>query len=203
MRELIISGQLKAGQFIRSETVAEELGISATPAREGLLILQSEGFVKGVPRRGFLVSPLSRKDVADTFAAQALLAGELASRSAVLLSDEELDDLARIHERLEEAAGQNDLDAVEELNYEFHRRIYRGADAPKIHWLLGATLGYAPRRFYAAIEGWPDSTIHDHHDVLGALRARDAETARRAMAEHVRNAGRLLDAHLSATESTA
>lgn len=203
VRELIISGQIKAGEFIRSEAVADELGISATPAREGLLILQSEGFVKGVPRRGFLVSPLSRKDVSDTFAAQALLAGELASRAAVLLTDEELDDLSALHVRLEEAAKAGDLDAVEELNFDFHRRIYRGAQAPKIHWLLGATLGYAPRRFYAAIEGWPDSTIHDHHGVLRALHARDADAARAAMAEHVRTAGRLLEAHLTATEPSS
>jgi len=45
VRELIISGQLTAGEFIRPATVAQEFDISATPAREGLLALQSEGFL--------------------------------------------------------------------------------------------------------------------------------------------------------------
>jgi hypothetical protein len=45
--ELIISGQLSAGEFIRPETVAQELEISVTPAREGLLALQSERLPHG------------------------------------------------------------------------------------------------------------------------------------------------------------
>ncbi len=65
VRELIISGQLTAGEFVRPETVAHELDISATPAREGLLALQSEGFLRVEPRRGFLVSPLSAQDIRD------------------------------------------------------------------------------------------------------------------------------------------
>lgn len=203
VRELIIAGRLKPGQFIRSETIADELGISATPAREGLLILQSEGFVQGVPRRGFVVSPLSRKDIEDTFAAQALLAGELAARAATLLSDEDLDRLEQLHAQLESMADRDDLEQVEALNFEIHRTIYRGAQAPKIHWLLAATLVYAPRRFYAAIEGWPDSTIHEHHGILRALRERAPEPAREAMMAHVHTAGRLLMEHLSSTNRTA
>jgi DNA-binding GntR family transcriptional regulator len=61
IRELIVSGQLPAGQFIRPETVAEELGISATPVREGLLQLQTDGFVTIAPRRGWSVSALSQE----------------------------------------------------------------------------------------------------------------------------------------------
>ena len=52
-RERITPGQLTAGEFIRRETVAQELDISATPARKGLLALQSEGLLKVEPRRGF------------------------------------------------------------------------------------------------------------------------------------------------------
>lgn len=51
VRELIVSGQLRAGEFIRPETVADDLGISATPAREGLLLLQTEGFLTIEPRK--------------------------------------------------------------------------------------------------------------------------------------------------------
>lgn len=200
VRELIVSGQLKAGEFIRSEAVADELGISATPAREGLLILQSEGFVKGVPRRGFRVSPLSRKDISDTFDAQALLAGELAARAAVLLTRGEQEELRRLQSDLETAAGRHDLEEVEALNFRFHRLIYRAAQAPKIHWLLGATLVYAPRRFYSAIEGWADSTTHDHHGVLASLLDGDGERARATMSAHIRNAGRLLNEHLTDAE---
>ena len=197
VRELIVAGQLKSGEFIRPEAIAEELDISATPAREGLLILQSEGFLQVEPRRGFVVSPLSPKDISDTFEAQALLAGELAARAATLATSADIAGLVSIQSRLEEAAKRNDMAEVEELNFEFHRDLYRLADAPKILWLLRATLGYAPRRFYATIGGWAEATLHDHGDVLKGLRSSDPEAARAAMVAHIRVAGDLLAKHLA------
>lgn len=203
VRELIVAGHLKAGQFIRPEVVAEELGISATPAREGLLLLQSEGFLHVEPRRGFVVSPLSPKDIIDTFEAQALLAGELAARAAQLATPAEVAGLVEIQKELEDAAQRDDITTVEELNFEFHRALYRLAASPKILWLLRATLRYAPRRFYPTIGGWPESTVHDHADIIVALRSADAEAARAAMLAHIRVAGDLLAKHLQEEAASA
>ena len=86
VRELIVSGQLEPGQFIRPETMAAELDISATPMREGLLTLQSEGLLRVEPRRGFMVAPLSANDIEDVFVGQSLLAGELAARATSRMS---------------------------------------------------------------------------------------------------------------------
>jgi len=196
VRELIISGQLTGGEFIRPETVAHELDISATPAREGLLALQSEGFLKVQPRRGFLMSPLSAQDVRDTFEAQALLAGELSARAAVVATPADVEALENLQTGLDAAGERGDYDRVEQLNFESHRTIYRMARAPKISWLLGATLRYAPREFFAAVSGWPEASAHDHHAVLTSLRARDGEAARAARRKHVTGAGALLAEHL-------
>ena len=59
VRGLIISGTVQPGEFLRMEPIAEAVGVSNTPVREGLLALQSEGFVRLVPRRGFVVAPFS------------------------------------------------------------------------------------------------------------------------------------------------
>ncbi len=198
VREQIVSGRLPAGQFIRPERIAEEIGVSATPAREGLLTLQSEGFLRVEPRRGFVVAPLSRQDIADTFAAQALLGGELAARAVSTADEDFVGRLEGLQAELRAAAGAGDLDRVEELNFAFHRAVYRRAASPKLSWLLRATLGYAPRRLWATIEGWPDLTVHDHEEVLAALRAGDGERARAAMAGHIRAAGEALLAHVGA-----
>lgn len=200
IRELIISGQLKTGEFIRPEAVADELGISATPAREGLLQLQTEGFIKIEPRRGFVVAPLSPQDIRDTFEAQALLAGELSARAATMITEADLQALHDVQTTLEHAAEHGDLAEVEELNFEFHRAIYRIADAPKIRWLLAATLSYAPRRFFPTIGGWPAASSHDHRAILQALRTSDPEAARHAMADHIRRAGTLLAHHLASND---
>ncbi|KUI23707.1 GntR family transcriptional regulator [Mycobacterium sp. GA-2829] len=199
VRELIVSGQLSAGEFIRPETVADELGISATPAREGLLLLQNEGFLTIEPRRGFSVTALSSEDIQDVYTAQALLGGELTARAARLMSPQTVDELERIQQDLERAAAEKDYDAVERLNHRFHETIYRLAGSRKIRWLIKATLPYAPRKFFSAVEGWPEASAQDHRAIIERLRAGDAEGARAAMAEHVQRAGALLAEHLAAS----
>jgi DNA-binding GntR family transcriptional regulator len=195
VRELIISGQLRSGEFIRPESVAEALDISATPAREGLLALQGEGFLQTEPRRGFVVAPLTGKDVSDLFVAQALLAGELAARAARAASPDDLAELEGIQAALEEAARSDALETLEQLNFAFHRTINKLANAPKMAWLLGIALRYTPGRFYATISGWPAATIEDHRGILDALLAKDAEAARDHMAAHFVHAGGLLAHH--------
>src|SRR6201992_2879684 len=108
LRELIMSGNLRSGDFIRQERIAEELELSATPVREGLLSLRGEGFVELKPRRGFVVAPLSASDVRDLFTAQALLAGELVGRAAVRMGPDDLRELTDIHEALRRAAADGD-----------------------------------------------------------------------------------------------
>lgn len=199
VRELIVSGQLSPGEFIRPESVAEELGISATPAREGLLSLQTEGFLTVEPRRGFTVSALSSEDVRDIYAAQALLGGELTARAAAACGPDTLALLEQIQGDLEKANAASDYESVERLNHQFHETIYRLAGSRKIRWLIKRTLAYAPRKFFAAVEGWPEASAADHRAIIDHLRAGDGEKARAAMAQHIHNAGRLLAEHLAAT----
>ncbi len=199
VRELIVAGQLPAGEFVRPETVADELGISATPAREGLLLLQTEGFLTIEPRRGFSVTALSSADIRDIYDAQALLGGELTARAARVISAELVDRLEAIQSELEQAAVDEDYEAVERLNHRFHETIYRLAGSRKISWLIKTTLRYAPRKFFAAVEGWPEASAQDHRAIIEHLRAGDEEAARSAMANHVRNAGALLAEHLAAS----
>lgn len=199
VRELIVSGQLRAGEFIRPETVADELGISATPAREGLLQLQTEGFLTVEPRRGFAVTALSSDDIRDIYEAQALLGGELAARAARVIGAELVDELEHIQAELEAAAAAKDYESVELLNHRFHETIYRLTGSRKMRWLIKTTLAYAPRKFFAAVEGWPEASAQDHRAIIEHLRSGDDEGARTAMSQHVRKAGALLAEHLAAS----
>lgn len=197
VRELIVSGQLHPGEFIRPEMVAEELGISATPAREGLLQLQTEGFLSVEPRRGFMVTALSSDDIRDIYDAQALLGGELTARTAEAITTASVEELERIQDALETAAAAKDFDEEERLNHQFHEVIYRLSGSRKIRWLIKTTLAYAPRKFFADVEGWPDASAQDHRAIIEHLRANDPDKARAAMARHIRKAGALLAEHLA------
>lgn len=190
-----MSGQLRSGDFIRQDALADDLGMSATPVREALLSLRGEGFVHLEPRRGFVVSELDSEDVRDLFDTQALLAGELASRAAAKVGDGVVAQLTQLQERLQAAAQEGAADDVEALNHEFHRLVNRTAGAPKIAWMLSVAVRYTPRRFFSDIAGWQHASVLDHMAIIEALEARDAERARQAMTDHMRHAGELLATH--------
>jgi DNA-binding GntR family transcriptional regulator len=202
VRELIMSGQLRSGDFIRQDALADELGVSATPVREGLLALRGEGFVHLEPRRGFVVAELKPDDIRDLFDAQALLAGELAARAAEKIDGPTLAQLVEMQGELSVAARRGAADDVEELNHNFHRLLNLTAGSPKIAWMLSVAVRYTPRRFFADIDGWQRASVLDHAAVIKALRKHDAERARLAMSNHVRHAGQLLVAHFDERSST-
>jgi DNA-binding GntR family transcriptional regulator len=198
LRDQITSGNLPAGAPVRPETVADELGISTTPAREALQALRAEGFLDLAPRRGFTVAKLDGDDIRDMFLVQAMVAGELAARAAQNVTPENVAALDSIHQNLVSAAERGDLTALEELNHQFHRDINLAANSPRLANVIRLVSRYAPRRFYATIAGWPETTVHDHTLVLDAIRRGDTDTARREMSAHVHHAAEQLASHIDA-----
>lgn len=195
IRELLVTGQLTAPEFVRLEPIAKTLGVSTTPVREALRQLTAEGFVHFLPHRGFQVAPLTADDLRDVYLVQAFVAGELAARAARALSPNQVDTLEDIQSRLEDASHHREYEQVEECNHEFHRLLNRAAASPRLAATLAATTQFAPRRFFASIPGWTQASANDHRAIILALRNTDAESARVAMAAHIRRAGHLLADH--------
>lgn len=192
LRQAIMAGELLPGQSVRAEAVGALLDVSATPVREALHALRVEGFLDLAPRRGFTVSPLDGKDIRDIFEAHALIAGELASRAAGKVTDEQISEIFEIHESLMEAVVKGRHEEIEQLNHAFHRAVYIAADSERLRWSLNGFAKYVPRAFYPQIDGWPDATAEDHGEIFEAIQERDAARARELMAQHIRNAGERL-----------
>jgi DNA-binding GntR family transcriptional regulator len=185
VRELILSGSVRPGEFLRMERIAEAVGVSNTPVREGLLALRSEGFVRLEPRRGFVVAPFSRQDVHDLFWAQAQLASELAARAAKRITAEQIQQLEAIDKGHEQALADADSDRIAALGRAFHREINKAADSHRLALLLESVVRQLPNRFYATIEGQVSATRDRHPQLLAALRKRDSRKARSLMQQHI------------------
>ena len=186
VRELIISGAVQPGEFLRMERIAEQVGVSNTPVREGLLALKSEGFVQLVPRRGFVVAPFSQQDVRDLFWAQAQLARELAARAAKKITPEQVARLEVNVEELQKAVtARADAERIADLGYAFHRQINLAADSHRLALLLGAVVNHLPNRFYASIEAQVAATSDEHPQLVEALREHDVRKARSLMEQHI------------------
>ncbi len=188
LREQIISGQLKKGEFLRIDAIAKALGVSTTPVREGLLLLQSESFVRLIPRRGFMVNSFSKDDLLDLFWAQAVIGGELAARAAKRMSRDEVERLAELHADHEDAFYNQDP-RVARLGHNFHRAINLAAASPRLALLLGGLTRQLPNRFYASIEGQLKDAIDYHPQIIKALQEGDADAARNLMHRHILGGG--------------
>lgn len=184
LREQIISGKLRPGEFLRIDAIADEMGISTTPVREGLLLLQSESFVRLLPRRGFVVNSFGKEDLRDIFWAQAVVGAELAARAALKMSKEDLKKLQELDHAHDEAFNAGD-ERHEQLGYEFHRFINLAAGSPRLALLLGRLSSQLPIRFYASIEGQVTDTLKYHPIILDAMRMKDAEAVRSMMYRHI------------------
>ncbi|MBE1531594.1 GntR family transcriptional regulator [Actinomadura algeriensis] len=196
IRELIVDGIVRPGEHLRLEHLAAEFRISVTPVREALKSLRAEGFVVLEPRRGFVVAPLSKQDVADLFWVQAGIAAELTARAAARLDGAALGDLDAAHLALEHARTVRRPDLMEQHNRDFHRRINLAAAAPKLAWAMGTAARYVPRGLYGGVPDWPRLAVRDHRRILDALSAGDGPGAGAEMRAHVLRAGDLLVAHL-------
>ena len=173
LREAIMTGVLRPGTFIRLDETAARLGVSITPGREALLTLGGEGMVTLEPRRGYVVQPLSRQDVADIYWLQATIARELVASAADRLSDEQIDELERANEALATAVVEGNPATVGAAEFAFHRLLNRGAGRIKLAWFLLHAARYMPPQIYVTDPAWGEAAVETHRRLIEALRRRD------------------------------
>ncbi len=184
VREQIMSGAIRPGEFLRMEPIADAVGVSITPVREGLVRLTNEGFVTAVPRRGFVVAEFTRRDVRDLFWAQSRLAGELAARAADRITVDELDEFSGLMTMSDAAIASGDPVAIGEYGHRLHRHVNLVARSDRLARMLASIVKHLPNSFYGSIEAHIRTVPADHRDLYAALAAHDAERARAVTERH-------------------
>jgi DNA-binding GntR family transcriptional regulator len=119
VRNMIVNGELPAGERINEVRLALRLGISRTPVREALAGLEREGALASVPRIGWFVRPLTLEEFRQIYPIRALLDPE-ALRLAGLPSSDSLERLRALNERI---GRERDADIVIDLDDEWHRLL--------------------------------------------------------------------------------
>ncbi|SNS53417.1 GntR family transcriptional regulator [Rhodococcoides kyotonense] len=181
VRHVVMSGEVRPGDFIRLDETAAELGVSVTPVREALLTLRGEGMVELVPHRGYVVSPLTADDIVDIFWLQGQIAVELVRRAAPKITDAVLADLEWFNASLSAAVEKGQAEEVEIAEFEFHRVLNRLAEASKLAWFLNNATRYTPTRLYASNPDWGRAAVRNHEQLIAALKASDVDEACRLM----------------------
>jgi DNA-binding GntR family transcriptional regulator len=206
IRQAIIDGRLPPGRRLKEEELARELGISRTPVREALLMLQAEGLVDAAPNRGAAVRSHSVEDLDDLYQLRAVLEGYSTRRAATRLSDEEIVSLRESCKRFD--ALLDDGDDMSELvkeNLFFHQTILDGSGSGRLTAMVRQVIEL-PLVYRSYVWYSPEQqriSAHYHVQITRALEARDAERAELVMKEHVFEARDLLLAHWRELEGEA
>ena len=196
VRARIMRGEVRPGEFIRLDETAAALGVSVTPVREALLTLRGEGLVDLVPRRGYLVSPMSREDVEDIFWLQNSVSKQIVDRALARFTPDALTRHAELVEDFADAARARDVDGIVSAQYAIHRSINRASRSDKLARFLSNAARYMPYRLYAEDEAWCTAALEDNRLMLDALRRRDRGTAHAVIDAEFSKAARMLVHHL-------
>lgn len=187
VRDMIIEGILEPGSRIDEARLIEDLGVSRTPFREALRTLAAEGLVIVQPSKGSTVRKLTPEDVfsmLEVLGHLERLAGELACSRA---SDEEIDDLIALHNRMMDVYATRDRMPYYKLNQEFHTRL-TALSKNQTLVEMQANLQARLKRIRYIGNRKPDywsGAVKDHEDMIAALRKRDGTRLGDTMARHL------------------
>jgi DNA-binding GntR family transcriptional regulator len=203
LREAIIRGDYAPGTALSEVTLADAFRTSRTPIREALKQLQVEGLVEIRPRVGTFVTEPSRRELVELFQVKEVLEGLAARLLAQRGMVPEIEQLEANLRESDRSVAAGDPARYAELVHEFHDLIVRGADNGKLaaHYrTLMNQLAYH-RLVLTSLRrpGRPGASVHEHHEILERIIAKDEYGAETAMRDHVRASHRQLIAGLDAT----
>ena len=131
LREAILKGELKPGERLMELQLASKLGVSRTPIREAIRMLEQEGLAVTIPRRGAEVARMTEKDMKDVLQIREVL-DELAVRLACdNITKEEIKELEKQMLQFENSTKQGDIKKIAEADVAFHDTIYPAAGNAK------------------------------------------------------------------------
>jgi GntR family transcriptional regulator of vanillate catabolism len=181
LRELILGGELPAGQRVAEIPISERLGVSRTPVRQALSVLAQEGLLAPTGKRGYVVHQFTAKDIEDAIDVRGILEGSAGRLVAENGPNEEL--LAQLDGCLAEGAaitnkahyGPDDDIQWSVVNGHFHRLIVEASG----NRALIAALALNDKLPFASAQAVAGGDLHTPH-----IAARHREVMARAQAEH-------------------
>jgi DNA-binding GntR family transcriptional regulator len=203
LRRAIVSGELKPGERIPQEEIAERIGVSLIPVREALRVLEGEGQVTYRPRRGYAVTVLRIEDLAEIYELRRLLETQAVRRALADLDDVALARMSHAAADCAAAAAAGDISRELEANRRLHFALFEHPAQPHalrlIRLLWDSTEAY--RALYYNSPAERAAADDAHRRILAAVRARDADALVAELDAHREHALEAVGAILRAVDA--
>ena len=215
----IVAGEYPPGTRLKQEVLAQQFDVSRTPIREALSRLEAKGIVSQAQRRSAVVRAPSSREISEMYQVRAELEGLAAQLAARWITDQQLIDLRISHDEFVQAVKElrGDRDSTSradpkwfeqaaqrwiDMNAKFHKTINDASNNRYLaRTILDVTSGYARSVMLSSAFGMNsfriESNIVQHERILKALEDREPARARRAMVDHILEAGEFVIASFS------
>ena len=190
LKEAVLCGQYKKGEWLTEHMLTQKLGVSRTPVRSALQRLAEDGLVSLTPNRGAVVIGIAKEDIVDIYRIRMRLEGLASAMAAEKITEETKQKLSETVALFEFYAQRQDTERIEELDTVFHSTIYEASGSRTLQRILtdlhSNTKAYRTQSL--CIPGRRIKTLEEHKEILNAILTGDAERAESLTSAHVERA---------------
>ncbi len=187
IKDSILTLKINPGAQLHVDELAEQLNISRTPIREALLRLERDGLLRIVPRVGFFVTEITKRDLEELFELRELLESHAVKKAASALTDDDLARLQRLYEENAAATERGDLDTFLQTEIDLHSFLIERAQNYWLIKMMDSVQNLIHRERVLSLRSMENvlASVKEHQRILEALLQRDAELAGQRMTEHI------------------
>lgn len=190
LKEMILNGELKQGEKIVQEKIAQSLGVSRTPLMKALLALENEYLVENIPRRGMYIKSWNRKEIIDIYICREALEGMAARLLALTKTDDIVNQLKACFSPFtnQKKIDQNAYSKADEKFHSLLIKFTENAPLDKIYFfgkIHDKVIGYGLLRP-------PQETLDEHFKIISAIENGNADEAEKYARQHIRKSREIL-----------
>ena len=189
LRKAILKEKLKPGDRLMENTIANKIGVSRTPVREAIRMLQQDGLVEMIPRKGAHVANISTQDLTDVLELRKSLERLALAKACVNITAEQIKELKIAEYLFEKVISEKDFTKIAEADEKFHDVIMGASGNAKLVEILGELREqmYRYRLEYLKQDGMLEFITNEHNAIIKAVSIGDAKAAIEALNLHIDN----------------
>ena len=189
IRSLIFNGELRQGDRMRQDEIAQRLGVSRIPVREAIIALDREGWLTITPHRGAFVHGLDEDTLRDHYELLGLVYGLAARRATERATD---DGLRCLRDAQQQLAAADSPDTLHDANDAFLRTLLTLAHSPRLGSVMRNMSTVVPGNFFELISGSGPVQQRGTKRIVTAISSRDPDAAAEACMRLLRDQGDLV-----------
>lgn len=190
LRERILKGVYKPGERLMEIHLADQLGVSRTPIREAIRMLELEGLVKMVPRKGAQVAKISKEDLQDVLEVRKALDTLSVKLACERITEDEIKLLNNAEREFEKALASKDVREIAEADVAFHDVIHAATKNGRLKSMISNLAERIYRYRFEYIKQQSDggkTLMLEHREIMRCIESRDVESAVKATEIHIDN----------------